>query len=341
FYNKSNMYKGGREYLQYITDTHIPAREHPLKQKIPEICRGLIENKTPILHMVDISHCWRNALFEIVERYDRLNTVSSVLLRHLSARIYEYERHLYECYTEQSEKLIHSKDITIRELHEDRIQLIGKMAASMAHEIRNPLTSIRGFLKLLRTNITKESLLKVERYIRIIEDEFENINMQITGLLSFSKNRIIEETAISISVDRLVESVLSLLDPRLINEDIHLVKEIDKSHVVTVQKIAVQQVISNVINNGVDALTAVSSPRIMKIFSSEDDRYIYLWISNNGPEIMQEMKEVLFTPFVTDKIDGTGLGLAICQKIMSSNQGSMSYTSYAEETTFIISFLKK
>ncbi len=339
-YDKSNMYMGGKEYFQYIFDTHIPVREHPFIRKIPEYCSRLIEYKTPILHIVELTNCWKNALFEIVDRYDQANTISSAHIREINARIYDYERNLYQCYTEQSEKIIHGKDITIRELHEDRIQLIGKMAASMAHEIRNPLTSIRGFLKLLRTNITKESLLKVERYIKIIEDEFENINMQITGFLSFSKNRIIEESPVNVSVDQLVESVLSLLEPRLINEDIHLVKEIDKNHMVAVQKIAVQQVISNVINNGADALTAVSSPRIMKIFSSEDDRYIYLWISNNGPEIVHEMKEVLFTPFVTDKIDGTGLGLAICQKIMASNQGSISYTSHAEETTFIISFKK-
>lgn len=339
-YDKPYMYKRGQEYFQYMIDTYIPTREHKLESMIPEVSRKLIEDKVPIMHMVDRSRCWRNTLFKIVELYDQAGTVSIAQIRQISTRIDDYERRLYECFIEQSENIINSKDITIKELHEDRILLIGKMAASMAHEIRNPLTSIRGFLKLLRTNISVESLLKVDRYIKIIEDEFENINMQITGFLSFSKNRIVEETVINISVEKLVESVLSLLDPRLNNEDIHLIKEIDKSHVVAVQKIAVQQVISNVINNGVDALTAVSSPRIMKIFSSEDDQYIYLWISNNGPEILQEMKEGLFTPFVTDKIDGTGLGLAICQKIMTSNQGNISYTSHAEETTFIISFRK-
>src|ERR1700737_786230 len=111
----------------------------------------------------------------------------------LLTRLGEFEKIYCETFWQLSLRSINEKDSKIDNMHEDRLNLIGKMASSMAHEIRNPLTSIGGFLKLIRINIQKGNLLKLNDYIDIIDDEFDIINMQITGFLSFSKNRAMEE----------------------------------------------------------------------------------------------------------------------------------------------------
>jgi diguanylate cyclase (GGDEF)-like protein len=228
------------------------------------------------------------------------------------------------------------------ELHEDRLSLIGKMAASMAHEIRNPLTSIKGFLKLIRANIPSDASPNIEKYINIIESEFENIHMQITGLLSFSKKQIIEESFSYLSANQLLHSMISLLSPRLINENVEL--EVNEREVFHIhgQKVALQQVISNILNNGIDAL-AMNQDREkrMRIEIYSDDRASYISISNNGPEIPHEVRGVLFRPFTTTKEDGTGLGLAICKQIMEKNNGDISFESGPDETTFTLIFYKE
>lgn len=234
------------------------------------------------------------------------------------------------------------KENDITELHEDRLSLIGKMAASMAHEIRNPLTSIKGFLKLIRANIPSDSNPNIEKYINIIESEFENIHMQITGLLSFSKKQIIEESFSYLSANQLLHSMISLMSPRLINENVEL--KINEREVFYIygQKVALQQVISNILNNGIDALSMnQDQEKIMRIDIYSDDEASYIAISNNGPEISEEVREVLFRPFTTTKEDGTGLGLAICKQIMIKNNGDITFESNPEETTFRLIFYKE
>jgi signal transduction histidine kinase len=225
-------------------------------------------------------------------------------------------------------------------MHEDRLNLIGKMASSMAHEIRNPLTSIGGFLKLIRINIQKGNLLKLIDYINIIDSEFDKINMQITGFLSFSKNRAMEEKNIEISTLQIVNATLSLLNPRLINDNIDLKVDEENNNIICIQKIAIQQVISNIVNNAIDALNSVDYHRKIRIYFNQDDQYNYINIVNNGPKIPGRMRDSLFLPFVTDKDDGTGLGLAICKEIMAKNNGEIYFKSNNEQTSFILSFSK-
>lgn len=226
------------------------------------------------------------------------------------------------------------------ELHEDKINLIGKMAASMAHEIRNPLTSIKGFIRLIREQLRKQAPDHAEKYLDIIDAEFENIQMQITGFLSFSKKRVIEQPFADIMLERLMESVLVLVKPRMINENIDLIMDIQNELTLYVQKAPIQQVLSNLINNGIDALTERRGNRTIKIHSKEDRNHIFVMITNNGPEIPREIRDTLFEPFVTSKSDGTGLGLAICKQIMKDNNGDIEFVSEKDETTFMLRFNK-
>ncbi|MCL6603205.1 MAG: HAMP domain-containing histidine kinase [Paenibacillus sp.] len=227
-------------------------------------------------------------------------------------------------------------------LHDDRLNLIGKMASCMAHEIRNPLTSIAGFLKLIRYDVLngRQGQTQLERYLDVIDDEFKTINMQITGFLSFSRNNAFEEEKIEISANELIHSTLYLLNPRLSNENINLQFIGGESTYFIIQKISIQQVISNIVSNAIDALISVKTDRMITIECVENEECVCIHIMNNGPEIPEALKNSLFQPFITNKESGTGLGLAICREIMIKNNGKIEFHSNDKETNFMLSFNK-
>jgi two-component system, sporulation sensor kinase D len=339
-YNVSELMKQGEIYFEIFIEICIPLEQHPVLELLPQSCQRLVEKNVPLEHTLHSSHIWRAVVMETIEQFYGDSNVSVNLLQKLNSRIDSFERKVCMSFAELSNSLINEKEQKINELHDDRITIIGKMAASMAHELRNPLTSIGGFLKLLRSNLSEESSRKVSKYIDVIQTEFESFQMQITGFLSFSKKRVYEEPLINITVNQLVDSVLSLVHPRLVSENIHLEIGLADGMYLHVQKVAIQQVLSNLINNGIDALSAVDHDKMIKISSREDQDAYYISVSNNGPEIPERIKLTLFSPFVTGKADGTGLGLAICKQIMERNNGDITFTSNGEETEFTISIRK-
>jgi two-component system, sporulation sensor kinase D len=328
-------------YLNYIMNLEIPADDHPIFNSIPKWSKISLDRYNYIEYILITTNIWRKIILETVEMVAIENEISIYqLIKKYIFRMDLFEKHARENYWNLTRNVILEKDKKINELHSERLTLIGKMAASMAHEIRNPLTSIQGFLKLLKQNVSSEMNQKIANYLKIIDDEFESINMQITGFLSFSRNREHDESYDNISLIQIINSVLSMLNPRLIEEDVRLVKKIKKDKIIKVQKIGIQQVISNLLNNAVDALFEVSHKKEITLSMKEDDDNVYLYICNNGPKIPDEIKDLIFIPFVTNKSSGTGLGLAICKQIMQKNDVDILFDTNEKETAFILSFKK-
>ncbi|WP_159887495.1 two-component system sensor histidine kinase NtrB [Paenibacillus puerhi] len=339
FYQRGVFNGGSAIFFDYMCDIHSPLVEHPIRHLVSFWTQKLIENGIPLDHIFKSSMFWRISLLRAFENQRETGNgwslpLLSALLDRLDGFTLMIAQEYVACTTGQLEN--HKEVIT--QLRDERLDLISKMAASMAHEIRNPLTSILGFLKLIRKQLPEDKRDKTLQYLSIVESEFENINMQITGFLSFSKNRVAEEAAVDMTAEQLLDSVISLLEPRFVSENVHLAVSVENSAKLRIQKLAVQQVISNVINNGLDALCRVKNPKQMVIQGfSEGGAYI-IEISNNGPVIRQDMMDTLFEPFVTDKVEGTGLGLAICRTIMRKNKGDITCASSPGKTSFKLTF---
>lgn len=323
--------------FDYLLDLKVPLYQHELMLALQDHCSQMSEQGITSEEFRISASILRNLL---IDHHDAMFMPFPIhVVKEVIGRLDELETAVNNEFA-RLELIKRENDIT--ELHEDRLSLIGKMAASMAHEIRNPLTSIKGFLKLIRANIPSDSNPNIEKYINIIESEFENIHMQITGLLSFSKKQIIEESFSYLSANGLLYSMISLLSPRLINENVELKLDEQEEFTIYGQKVALQQVISNVLNNGIDALSMNQDrDKIMRIQIYSDEFASYIAISNNGPEIPENVKDSIFRPFTTTKEDGTGLGLAICKQIMEKNNGDISFKSSPEETTFTLIFYKE
>lgn len=344
-YNHEELLNNGRPYFQLLLDIHIPLEQHSKLGIISQMCSYHTARNTPFEHLLHSSHLWRDSItyYLIPYIFDKHFTREEVttIIRLISNRIDSVQRLIGETFSEHNHALIDQRDKKIKSLHNDRLSTLGKMGASMAHEIRNPLTVIEGFLKLVRMNLSEQSLSAVSNYLSIIDNEFESLSRQISGFLSFSKNNGVEEPFTSYDSETYIETVVELISPRCMNENIELILSIDSKYILTVQKIALQQVLLNLLNNAIEALQSLESPKCIHIITSEDNENYYISVKDNGEGISDEIRDSIFDPFTTGKQNGTGLGLSICKSIMEKNGGSISFSSRKGETIFTLSMNKE
>lgn len=344
-YNSDDLRKNGAVYITLLRDVHIPVDEHPSFEIIPRTCEYHAGRNTPIEHILHSSHIWRKCLIKSVHMHlikERMPIEEATdFFECLHERIDYLQRAICQHYWKYAKQLVKERDEIINQLHEDRLNLLGKMAASMAHEIKNPLFAIEGFLKLLRSELPLESLHKVREYLSIIDREFKGLYQQITNLLSFSKDNGLEEPVIAIDSGEIIKSVLDLISPQLADESIELNLQLEKHANILVQRQAIQQVIMNLVSNSIDALREVNHPKKITIRTYEEQNYYYISVEDNGEGIPKDLEPNLFTPFVTGKKNGTGLGLSICKQIMEKNFGDITFTSTHGKTEFVLSLVKE
>lgn len=211
----------------------------------------------------------------------------------------------------------------------EKLALLGEISAKAAHEIRNPLTVIYGFLTLMKQSF---SSTEKERYrIPLMMNEFERINSIIDEMLSLAKPK--KPVLVESNIEEVVEDVLALYkqtSPQNIQFDVEL------DHVpLMIDKHQITQVLYNLIRNSSEAIECASGE--ISIYSQVTDNQYLIFIKDNGSGIPLELQKTIFEPFLTSKDSGTGLGLTIVQRIIENHGGTIElYESSEEGTTFII-----
>lgn len=342
-YCPRKLREGGETYYDLLMNLDIPASpDHPI---VRNLSLQTLEKRIPFKHIMASHTLWRDVLMNEYWEFMLQNNAdiqeATSFIRKLQLRIDLIQ--MYTClnYWEHANRRLDNQEEHIDHLHQDRLNMIGKMAASMAHEIRNPLTSISGFLKMVRAQLSDESKLMVTKYLDIIDREMKVLLGQITGFLSFSRNNGVEETYVTCTVEEIVLSVQELTEPRLNNDGIELELDLEDGALITIQKTALQQVLINLINNSADALQDVEYSGQIRIFSRKDDKFVYIDVEDNGPGIPEPILQDVFSAFYTTKRNGTGIGLAICKQIVEKNAGAISYSSRAGKTVFTIVLQKE
>ena len=207
----------------------------------------------------------------------------------------------------------------------ERMATIGQMTVTLAHEIRNPLSSI----KFAAKSITNQNQ---EKYRNIIIEEADRLNRLVTDLLDYGKP--IKLNPENISIRNLAESVKErvLLIPEYVNAQV--ITDFQSDWIKNTDKELFSQVLLNLILN---ALQAGNSQT--KVFIREVDEHT-LVIEDNGPGVPKENIGQLFTPFFTTKSEGNGLGLSIVRRILDSMDASIYYDrNYTSGARFVISFI--
>lgn len=205
-------------------------------------------------------------------------------------------------------------DINSRIAINERMAVMGEVAAGVAHELNNPLGVITGYLKLVRKAAANE---QVGKDLDVISDEIANCKEIVRGLLELARPAKVEKR--SLDVVALVKDTVYRLstarpDPKA---DIHV-----ESSAPTAYALADEAAIRRVMNNLlVNALDATGENGRIQVLIEDDTESIVVSISDSGPGIAPDFREALFKPFKTTKQQGTGLGLAISQAIVKNHGG--------------------
>ncbi|MEC2071912.1 PAS domain S-box protein [Alkalihalophilus marmarensis] len=239
---------------------------------------------------------------------------------------------------DQSDILIESRDITERKENEkmirrlDKLSVVGQLAAGVAHEIRNPLTSIKGFLQLYQEqNLEK----KDDHYWKIIFSELNRIEEIINEFMVLAKPQEVDHNNIPIK-DLLSHTIV------LFQSEAHLNNiEIDVSYVGT-EEISIyavenqlKQVFINLLRNAIEAIKPKTGKIRIKVESGYGEESVRFRFIDNGPGIPKDRLAHLGTPFYTTKEKGIGLGLTISQKIIHEHKGDFRIRSGHNRGTLI------
>lgn len=234
-------------------------------------------------------------------------------------------------YSEAKNKIIEEKTMHIDSTHQDRLTLLGQMTSSFIHEFRNPLTSVQGFIQLLKADYPEM------KYLDIISSELDQLNFRISQFLLLSKKELIGKEKDDFNLNKLVEEVLNFLYPSILDGKVKIRKELSEEITLNGYADEIRQVLINIIFNAIDVLNHDENPNpTIEINSSLENQFIKINISNNGPIIPAELRKSIFEPFFTTKTLGTGLGLFVCKEIIEKHKGTLECDSSPEKTTFSI-----
>jgi len=239
-----------------------------------------------------------------------------------NANLYEHIKKTYEELKEAQEQVIRS----------EKLASLGKLAATIAHEINNPLSAVLTYIRLMmklvgRGRFTKERLGDISRYLSTMELETARCGEIVKNLLAFSRQ---SKTSIEThSIKEIIERSLALIAHELKLEEIKIVKEIEPNLPnVQCDSKQIQQVLLNLISNASEAM-AKRGILTISVKRSERDGFLDVVISDTGCGISKENLKNIFEPFFTTKQEGkgVGLGLSIAYGIIARHNGSIEVKS--------------
>lgn len=211
----------------------------------------------------------------------------------------------------------------------DRLNLIGAMAASISHEVRNPMTTVKGFLQLLRNK--QES--QVIEYFDLMIEELDRANSILSEFLSISSTK---PTMFELhNINDIVISTLPLIQADAHNNDTLLTVELNNVPDLQLDIHEIRQLLLNLARNGFEAMSS-RGQLIIRTFTNNSE--VALVVSDEGNGIEQYVMEKLGIPFFTTKDQGTGLGLAVCYGIVSRHNGRISVETSPKGSTFYVYF---
>lgn len=219
--------------------------------------------------------------------------------------------------------------------HAERLALVGKLAAGVAHTIRNPFTSIK--MRLFSLSRSLELSKNNEEDFQVISDEIARIDNIVQNFLEFSRLPKLKKE--NCQTYQIITSVMQLLEHRLKTFDVHA-KYLRSRHtpVIYADPDRIKEAIINLIIN---ACEAMENGGAVEISENINDQFVQIKIKDTGPGIPEEIQEKILQPFYTTKDYGSGLGLSIVHKIVAEHNGELSLNSSPKTgTEFILSIPK-
>lgn len=212
----------------------------------------------------------------------------------------------------------------------DRLKFVGDMAAGMSHELRNPMTTVKGFLQMF---LDKHEFQQYSEYFKIMLKEMDRANLIISNTLSLDKNRFIDLKLQNLN--HIVESLSPLILTEAVQKNNLFEMELGNIPSMMLDKKEIRRLILNLVYNGLEAMSA-GGCLMVKTYSAK--REVVLSVQDQGASIPPDVLDKMGIPFFSTKENGTGLGLAMCYNIADRHNASIKVESGPRGTSVKVIF---
>ncbi|KYG90869.1 hypothetical protein A0U40_17520 [[Bacillus] sp. KCTC 13219] len=198
-------------------------------------------------------------------------------------------------------------------LQSEKLKLAGEIAAGVAHEIRNPMTVVSGFIQMMN----EDQQSPYQAYTGIIQSEIERIDLIISEFLVLSKPLAEQKSTLDLS--EILQDIATFFELQLEQRQIQLIQHFNRNSLfIYANNNQIKQVFINIVKN---AIEAIEKDGTITLICQNDERFAYIKISDTGEGIPQHLIDYVFEPFYTTKATGTGLGMMISNKIIREHGG--------------------
>ena len=276
-----------------------------------------------VLYLPHIMFQWGGSFVTNISRFFMI--LLYITLGSLTGYLWEQEkkqRRYYQQASEQLEESLSELKRTSEEMAQlenqlraaERLSVLGELTASLAHEVRNPLGSIRGVAEILRDESANETH---QKFVNILLKETQRLESVVANYLELSRQKELEKAPVRL--DRTIESTLALLGPEIRKKNLQVRTVVEpRNLMLSCHEGQLRQLLVNVLLNAIQASPAKGT---IEIHASADESRIRIEIADQGPGLSEEAKRRIFDPFFSEKPDGTGLGMAISKRIVQSHDG--------------------
>ena len=218
-------------------------------------------------------------------------------------------------------------------IHNERLAILGQLAAGIAHELRNPLGIIEQTMTVLRRRYEKEP----DELMDYIPAEVSRMNRLINEFLSLARESVLEIEPADLS--DVLERTLNLLDYRLREGKIELRKDYPMLLSVSIDPDKMQQVFLNLCMNAIESMPS-GGELMVRANTTHSEEELCITVEDNGQGLSEKELDQIFDPFYTTKKDGTGLGLSVARQIVSQHDGRLEVESTPGQGTRFKVYLK-
>ncbi|GMK37805.1 hypothetical protein PCCS19_08590 [Paenibacillus sp. CCS19] len=208
----------------------------------------------------------------------------------------------------------------------DRLNLTGEMAAGIVHELRNPMTTIRGFLQLSKNKPSNE-------YNDIMIEELDRVHDIVTEFLAVGASAPVSQQHKQLNT--VIETLFPLIQSKAITGNHELVLELSECPTFDMNEKELRQLILNLVLNGLDAMRGGGT---LTIRTYTEGQQVVLAVKDQGTGIPAEFLDKIGTPFFSTKSNGTGLGLSVCYGIAARHNAIIKVQTGDQGTTFFVLF---
>jgi len=224
-------------------------------------------------------------------------------------------------------------------LQGEHARSLEQLSASIAHEIRNPITAAKSLVQQMEEDPTARENVE---YARVALGELHRVERSVSHLLRFARDEEMQVRPVNMA--DVLDSALETFRDRVARSDIALNRKFDCEGEVAADAEQLRRVVINLVGNAVDALEALSipDPRIdVEMGVNLAGTEVWVRVADNGPGIDPDALEKMWSPFYTSKAGGTGLGLAISRKLVEAHEGRIDVESdVGDGTVFLLTFPK-